>query len=143
MYDTAAADRVRFIKRAQRFGLRLADIAGLVAIQERGLCPCGGTRQLLESRMAELDEEMAALQRLRQEIGAMLDQGLDDEARAERGDGSECGPLCGGSAGDGAPGAAVTTIVTLLPTHTGLTRIGRDQHDTPNGNHHHQRQGAS
>ena len=148
MYDSAAADRVRFIKRAQRFGLRLADIAGLVAIQERGLCPCGGTRQLLEARMAELDDEMASLQRLRQEIGAML----DDERLAERGDVSGCGPLCGAPAPaparEGDP-AAVTTNVTLGPTqngppHKGPSGNGRGHHDRSNGNHYRQEQeGAS
>jgi MerR family transcriptional regulator, copper efflux regulator len=146
MYDSAAADRVRFIKRAQRFGLRLADIAGLVAIQERGLCPCGGTRQLLEARMAELDDEMAALERLRQEIGAML----DDERLAERGDASACGPLCGSRAPDGDPAAAVTTNVTLGPTqkgppHKGPSGNGRARRGPSYGNHHHQQEqeGAS
>lgn len=146
LYDSAAADRVRFIKRAQRFGLRLADIAGLVAIQERGLCPCGGTRQLLEARMAELDDEMAALQRLRQEIGAML----DDERLVERGDVSGCGPLCGAPARDRDQAAAVTTGVTLGrtqkgPSQKGPSGNGRDRHNPANGNHHHQRQqeGAS
>jgi DNA-binding transcriptional MerR regulator len=86
-----AIERIRFIKRAQRFGLRLADIAGLLAIRDSGLCPCGGTRRLLDARLAELDEEMAALSRLRADINAML---AEDETAAG-GDGSSCGPHCG------------------------------------------------
>ena len=74
IYDDAAADLVGFIKRAQRFGLRLEEIRELVEVRERGLCPCGHTRVLLQRRVAELDEEMAALGRLRSDIGAMLDE---------------------------------------------------------------------
>ena len=72
LYDDTAAERVRFIKNAQRFGLRLEEIGELLDIQERGLCPCGRTRRLLEEKVAELDEEMAVLGRLREEISKMI-----------------------------------------------------------------------
>ena len=74
LYDDDAADLVGFIKRAQRFGLRLEEIRELVEVRERGLCPCGHTRVLLERRVAELDEEMAALARLREDISSMIDE---------------------------------------------------------------------
>jgi DNA-binding transcriptional MerR regulator len=74
MYGDDAVDRVRFIKYAQRFGLRLEEIAELLAIRERGLCPCGHTRRLLERRLAELDDDMAAMARLRDDIGRMLEE---------------------------------------------------------------------
>ncbi|HEX3541831.1 MAG TPA: MerR family transcriptional regulator [Acidimicrobiales bacterium] len=90
-YGPDAIERVRFIKQAQRFGLRLADIAGLLAIKERGLCPCGGTRRLLQDRLTQLDEEMTSLSRLRTDIRAMLDQ--EEPLRDD--DGSTCGPGCG------------------------------------------------
>jgi DNA-binding transcriptional MerR regulator len=67
---------VRFIKRAQRFGLRLEEIGELLAIRERGLCPCGQTRRMLEEKVSGLTEEMAALQRLRNDIQEMLDERL-------------------------------------------------------------------
>ena len=72
LYDDSAAERVRFIKNAQRFGLRLEEIGELLDIQERGLCPCGRTRRLLEEKVAELDEEMAVLTKLRAEISQMI-----------------------------------------------------------------------
>jgi len=115
LYDLEAVERVRFIKRAQRFGLRLADIANLISVQEKGLCPCGGTRRLLEARMAELDEEMSALRRLRRDIVDMLEEGRSGEDDGV----SACGPLCGRGAGmEGGPVAAVTTPVVLRPTKT-------------------------
>ena len=73
LYGDDAVDRLRFIKRAQRFGLRLEAIGELLDISERGLCPCGHTRRLLEDRVAELDEEMTSLARLRADIAGMLE----------------------------------------------------------------------
>lgn len=74
LYDGAMAELVGFIKRAQRFGLRLEEIRELVEVRERGLCPCGHTRLLLERRLADLDNEMTALARLRGDITDMLDE---------------------------------------------------------------------
>lgn len=90
LYGDEAIERVRFIKRAQRFGLRLEDIGGLIEVRERGMCPCGGTRRLLEARLAQLDDEMASLARLRADICTML-----DEPAIEGAGRSGCGPLCG------------------------------------------------
>lgn len=73
LYDEVAEERVRFIKRAQRFGLRLDEISELLAIRERGMCPCGHTRGLLAARLAEIDEEMAGLESLRRDISRMVD----------------------------------------------------------------------
>jgi DNA-binding transcriptional MerR regulator len=76
LYGAEAVERVRFIKRAQRFGLRLEEIGELLAIRERGLCPCGRTRRMLEEKVSGLTVEMAALQRLRDDIQEMLDERL-------------------------------------------------------------------
>ena len=74
LYGDDAVERLQFIKRAQRFGLRLEAIRELLEVRRRGLCPCGHTRRLLEDRLAELDEEMASLARLRQDITTMIDE---------------------------------------------------------------------
>jgi len=74
LYGNEAVERLRFIKRAQRFGLRLEAIAELLDVRQRGLCPCGHTRRLLEDRVAELEEEMSSLARLRDDISRMLDE---------------------------------------------------------------------
>jgi DNA-binding transcriptional MerR regulator len=64
-YDQATADRLRFIKGAQRLGLRLREIAELLAVRDRGACPCGHTQALLDRRLGELDAEIARLVELR------------------------------------------------------------------------------
>jgi DNA-binding transcriptional MerR regulator len=74
LYDDDAVERLRFVKRAQRLGLRLEEVGELMEIRERGLCPCGHTRGLLERRVQALDEEMAAMALLRRDITQMLDQ---------------------------------------------------------------------
>ncbi|HET7487861.1 MAG TPA: MerR family DNA-binding transcriptional regulator [Acidimicrobiales bacterium] len=74
LYDDGTAELVGFIKRAQRFGLRLEEIRELVDVREQGMCPCGHTRVLLERRLAELNDEMEELARLREDITQMLDE---------------------------------------------------------------------
>jgi DNA-binding transcriptional MerR regulator len=74
LYGDEAVERLRFIKRAQRFGLRLEAIGELLDVRRRGLCPCGHTRKLLEHRVAELDEELSSLARLRDDIASMIDE---------------------------------------------------------------------
>jgi MerR family transcriptional regulator, mercuric resistance operon regulatory protein len=74
VYDDDAVERVRFIKDAQRFGLRLEEIGELLEIREKGLCPCGHTRTLLERRLTQLDEDMSAMAGLRRDIAGMLEE---------------------------------------------------------------------
>ena len=70
-FDEEAIQRVRFIKGAQSLGLKLAEIRELLEIQDRGACPCGHTKQLVERRIGELDQEIGELQRLRSNLEAM------------------------------------------------------------------------
>lgn len=72
-YDADAVDRLRFIQGGQRLGLRLRDIADLLAVRDTGVCPCEPAEQLLRRRLAELDAEMARLAALRAEMVAMVD----------------------------------------------------------------------
>jgi DNA-binding transcriptional MerR regulator len=74
LYGDDAVGRLRFIKGAQQLGLSLEEIGELLSIRERGLCPCGHTRQLLEQRLSRLDAELAELTHLRGEIRRMVDE---------------------------------------------------------------------
>jgi DNA-binding transcriptional MerR regulator len=64
-FDDDAVERLRFIKGAQRIGLRLQEIKELLDIRDRGLCPCGHTEDLLKRRVSEIDAEITGLQRRR------------------------------------------------------------------------------
>src|SRR4051794_23924615 len=72
-YDPAAVDRLRFIRGAQRLGLRLKDIRELLAVRDTGVCACEPAEQLLRRRLAELDAEMARLAALRVQMARMAD----------------------------------------------------------------------
>src|SRR3954454_22199301 len=54
-YGAGAVDRLRFIRGAQRLGLRLGDIRDRLAIRDTGTCPGEPAEQLLRRRMAEVD----------------------------------------------------------------------------------------
>jgi DNA-binding transcriptional MerR regulator len=72
-YPPSAVDRLKFIRGAQRLGLRLRDIGDLLAVRDTGTCPCEPAEQLLRRRLAELDAEMARLAALRREMVTMID----------------------------------------------------------------------
>lgn len=67
-FDEGDARRIRFIKDAQRLGLTLTEIGELLQIQDNGACPCGHTKSLLERRLAQVNDEIAALLELRDEL---------------------------------------------------------------------------
>ena len=73
-YDEAAVDRLRFIRGAQRLGLRLREIRDLLAVRDTGHCPCEPAEALLRRRIAEIDEELTRLSALRADLVAMADR---------------------------------------------------------------------
>jgi DNA-binding transcriptional MerR regulator len=71
-YDERALDRLQFIRGAKRLGLRLDAIAELLELRDTGQCPCDSAADKLSSRLAEVDEEITQLARLREELQTML-----------------------------------------------------------------------
>ena len=65
LYGEEDAERLRFIRGAQRVGLRLREIKELLEVWDRGLCPCGHTKDLAERRIAEVDAEIDRLRSVR------------------------------------------------------------------------------
>jgi DNA-binding transcriptional MerR regulator len=68
VYDEDAKERLRFIKDAQRMGLRLADIRELLEVRDHGRCPCGHTEVLVDRRLAEVEAEIARLNGVRTQL---------------------------------------------------------------------------
>jgi MerR family transcriptional regulator, mercuric resistance operon regulatory protein len=83
-YDEGAVQRPRFVKGAQRVGLRLREIAELLQVVDRGQCPCGHTEALLRERLAEVDAELARLGALRGELVRLLAQAPGEACTVER-----------------------------------------------------------
>jgi DNA-binding transcriptional MerR regulator len=68
LYGEEATQRLRFIRGAQRMGLRLGDIKELLQVRDRGQCPCGHTEALVSRRLAEVDAEIAQLKAIRRQL---------------------------------------------------------------------------
>jgi len=71
LYSDEAADRLSFISGAKRMGLRLADIKELLEIRDRGQCPCGHTKGLVDRRLAEVEAEIRRLSEVSQQLLAL------------------------------------------------------------------------
>ncbi|MBI4219258.1 MAG: heavy metal-responsive transcriptional regulator [Chloroflexi bacterium] len=68
LYEPDQVERLQFIRGAQRLGLRLKEIQELLAVRDRGLCPCGHTEALISRRLAELNAELERLESLKDEL---------------------------------------------------------------------------
>lgn len=86
MYGKATLERLRFIKRAQAVGFTLEEIRELVTFDGRGLTRCRRVRDLVQTKLAELDERLSELRTFRRallgslrECDAVLTRQVDAE----------------------------------------------------------------
>lgn len=88
-YGEADAERLSFIRTAQRLGLSLDDIREILGFHERDERPCGHVLGLLRRHAAELDQRIAEMQRLRDELTGLVARAGDVELDA----GTYCGVI--------------------------------------------------
>ena len=69
-YATAAATRVRFIKRAQHLGFTLEEVKGLLRLEDGQ--SCRETRLLAEHKLALIEIRLGDLGRMRQLLRALI-----------------------------------------------------------------------
>jgi MerR family transcriptional regulator, mercuric resistance operon regulatory protein len=105
-YDEGAVERLRFVKGAQRVGLRLREIAELLEVVDRGQCPCGHTETLLRERLAEVDAELARLAALRAELARLLARAPGEACTVETAEGWWCVQAFSNEGGDGDGGVS-------------------------------------
>lgn len=65
LYNAAAARRLRFIRRAQALGFSLAEIGELLSLHEHPDADMGDVKQMAEHKIADIDEKMADLARMK------------------------------------------------------------------------------
>lgn len=80
-FDEGHVERIKLVKGAQRLGLRLREIRDLLAIMDRGLCPCGHAERVVIERVAEVDAEIARLRALRERLAGLLDRFVAPDRR--------------------------------------------------------------
>lgn len=70
LYDDGAVQRLAFIRAAQAVGFTLNDIRALLQLD--GDSPCREVQSLIERRLAEVDEKLADLTRVRSTLADAL-----------------------------------------------------------------------
>ncbi len=79
VYTRRDAERLAFIRRAQLMGLSLAEIADIISVREGGTAPCRHVRDLAGVKIAEIDERIAELQALREDLTRLAELVRDME----------------------------------------------------------------
>jgi DNA-binding transcriptional MerR regulator len=97
LYDTEVLGRLDFIKRAQILGFSLDEIKRVIADRRAGQSPCAEVREIVRSRLADLDERLHEMKRYRKELASALAEW------DEKGDvpGHVCGLIEGSHIGHG------------------------------------------
>ncbi|AZS39449.1 heavy metal-responsive transcriptional regulator [Microbacterium oxydans] len=72
-YTADALTRIGFIHRGQAAGLTLAQIRQILDIRDHGQAPCGHVRDLLDTRLADIDQQIAQLNDLRNTLAGLRD----------------------------------------------------------------------
>ena len=86
-YTAETIARIDFIHRGQAAGLSLAQIRQVLDIRDEGQPPCTHVRDLLDTRLAAVDQQLSQLQGLRTtltELRAQADQIAPDTCRADQ-----------------------------------------------------------
>lgn len=71
-YGEDDAERLTFVRTAQRFGLSLDQIREVLAFRDRGEPPCGYVLESVHREVADLDQRIAELQAMRAQLGELL-----------------------------------------------------------------------
>lgn len=79
-------ERLRFILRAKTLDFSLDDIEEILDFRERGEAPCRYVADLIQEKIVQVDEKIAALHRLRSELEQLAEQAeaLPPELIAEK-----------------------------------------------------------
>lgn len=99
-YPASAVRRVALIQRSLKIGFSIKELARVFEERAQGGAPCRKVRAIVGSRLARIDEEMAALSALKDELGELLaewDRKLADTPPGRRAKLLESLPLSGTS----------------------------------------------
>ena len=71
-YDRKALDRLGFIAHARSMGFPMSSVKSMLDLSRHPEAPCEDIDALVSGRLAEIDERLNRLKRLRNELAAML-----------------------------------------------------------------------
>ena len=73
-YDESDRDRLEFIRNAQTAGLTLAEIASIIHLRDQGTTPCSHVNELLDNKLADVQQRLDQLTALRAELSQLVDR---------------------------------------------------------------------
>ena len=73
LFAPTAIQRIRFIKRAQAVGFSLDEIKTLLDLKFAPEATCGDVRGMVDSKIDDIDQKIAALQAMRNELTVLFD----------------------------------------------------------------------
>ncbi|MBI4660611.1 MAG: heavy metal-responsive transcriptional regulator [Verrucomicrobia bacterium] len=90
LYPPEALRRVRFIKKAQALGFALERIQEILYLHDHGSAPCHRIADLAQSRLQELDAQLAVLRTFRRSLAAGLPKWEKETAQPRQCAGEFC-----------------------------------------------------
>ncbi|HEY8560373.1 MAG TPA: heavy metal-responsive transcriptional regulator [Pyrinomonadaceae bacterium] len=72
LYEESVLERLAFVKKAQVLGFSLDEIKQLISHKRQGENPCGEVREIVKTRLEELNERIARMMQYRDELTAAL-----------------------------------------------------------------------
>lgn len=78
-YTPDAVARIDFIHRGQAAGFTLAQIKQILDVRDHGHAPCGHVRNLLDTRLADIDRQIAELVALRGNVAALREAAAEPD----------------------------------------------------------------
>jgi DNA-binding transcriptional MerR regulator len=80
LYGRETVEKLKFIKKAQKLGLTLSEIKGIIRCSKEGLKPCCRlVRQLFTKKIQALEVNIKELQRMRKELQTLLSGWIPSE----------------------------------------------------------------
>ena len=122
IYSEEDVRRLRFIKQAQKFGFTLDEIKRILPVKESGLGECRHVRDLLGSKLGELDARLAELHAFRRTLAGYFSQ--CEETLSGR-QGNCCPVLFDISRPDGAAPGPAGSPIKLSPLERKARRVER------------------
>lgn len=80
-YGEADAERLAFVRAAQRYGLTLDEVREVIALRDRGEPPCAYVATVLQRQVGEIEGRMAEMARLRDDLARLLASAPEAPAR--------------------------------------------------------------
>lgn len=81
LFTQSVLNRLAFIKRSQSLGLSLSEVQQILQVHDHGQLPCGEVKQHLETKVADINQQIEALETLKTELQGILSGWQDQPSR--------------------------------------------------------------